>query len=104
MAFVYTGTKRSLPFTLTKTVGGVTQVGYPKSYDGRLAFPGYAAINDTEAAQLTESQYNTRLAAFKSYVESVEAGFDSDTDMTNASTSTDLVNCTPPVTTTTTTA
>ena len=103
MAYVFTGTKRSLSFSLTKTVGGATQVGYPKNYDGRLAFPGYAAINDTEAAQLTESQYNARLAAFQAYVESVEAGFDAATDMTNTSTSVDLATCPPPVTTTTTT-
>ena len=104
MAYVYTGTKRSLTFTLTKTVSGVNQVGYPKTYDGRLAFPGYAAITDTEAAQLSESQYNARLAAFQTYVESIEAGFDSSTDMSNASTATDLATCPPPVTTTTTTA
>lgn len=103
MAYVYTGTKRSLTFTLTKTVGGVTQVGYPKTYDGRLAFPGYAAINDTEAAQLTTVQYNTRIAAFQAYVESLEAGFEADTDMTNTSTVTDLAACPPPPTTTTTT-
>ena len=104
MAYVYTGTKRSLTFTLTKTVGGVTQVGYPKTYDGRLAFPGYAAISDTTAAQLTESQYNARLAAFQAYVESIEAGFDSSTDMANASIASDIGTCPPPVTTTTTTA
>ena len=103
MAYVYTGTKRSLTFALTKTVGGVNQVGYPKNYDGRLAFPGYAAITDTEAAQLTTVQYNARLAAFQAYVESLEAGFDSSTDMTNASTATDLATCPPPPTTTTTT-
>ena len=103
MAYVYTGTKRSLTFTLTKTVGGVTQVGYPKTYDGRLAFPGYAAITDTEAAQLTTNQYNARLAAFQAYVESIEAGFESSTDMANASTASDPATCPPPVTTTTTT-
>ena len=104
MAYVFTGTKRSLAFTLTKTVGGATAIGYPKNYDGRLAFPGYAAITETEAMQLTTAQYNTRLASFHSYVESIEAGFEADTDFTNASTETDLDTCPPPVTTTTTTS
>ena len=103
MAYVYTGTERSLTFTLTKTVGGVTSDSYPRTYNGRLAFPGYAALTDSEAQKLTTSAYNTRLAAYHAYVESIEAGFDSGTDFTNSSTNTDLVNCPPPPTTTTTT-
>ena len=102
MAYVNTGTERSLTFTLTKTVGGVTVQGYPKNYDGRLAFPGYAALTDEAARRLTTSQYNVRLAAFHDYVESIEAGFDSATDFTNASTATNLAGCPPPETTTTT--
>ena len=103
MAYVNTGTKRSLTYTVTKTVGGVTQIGYPVEYDGRLAFLSYAALTDVEAQQLTDSQYSTRLAAFAAYVESVEAGFDSDVDFTNVATVEDLVTCPPPPTTTTTT-
>ncbi len=103
MAWVNTGEERSLTFTITKTIGGVIQVGYPKEYDGRLAFLTYSAITDTEAQQLSTSQYNTRLAAFVAYVESIEAGFDGDTDFTNDATNTDLTACPPPPTTTTTT-
>ncbi len=106
MAFVFTGTKRSLAFKLVKSVGGVVLQGYTdggKPYDGRLAFPGYAAINDTEAMQLTDSQYNARLTAFLNYIESVETGFDSDNDFTNSPTVTDTGTCPPGGTTTTTT-
>jgi len=103
MAYVNTGTKRSLTFDVTKTIGGVIQMGYPIPYDGRLAFSSYSAITDLEAKELTDSQYNTRLAAFIAYVESIEAGFDADVDFTNTSTEVDLVTCPPPPTTTTTT-
>jgi len=103
MAYVNTGDKRSLTFTLTKKSGGILQVGYPKTYDGRLAFPGYAAISDLEARRLSDSQFNTRLVAFHSYVESIEAGFEADTDFTNEAIVVDAGTCPPPPTTTTTT-
>jgi len=106
MAYVYTGTKRSLTFTLTKKVGGVVQLGYPKTYNGLISWGNslYPTINTTQFAQLTTSQYNARLAAFLAHVESIEAGYDSSTDMTNASTAVDVATCPPPPTTTTTTA
>jgi len=104
MAYVPTGTKRSLTFTVTKTVGGVQVPGTGGTYDGRQAFLTYAALTDVEAQQLTDTQYNTRLAAYLAFVESMEPGFDSGTDLTNAATVVDLVTCPPPPTTTTTTA
>jgi hypothetical protein len=104
MAYVNTGDKRSLTFPLDKTIGGNSQLGYPKIYDGRLAFPGYDAITNQEAQELTSSQYTNRLAAFHSYVESIEPGFDSGANFTNASIVTDTDTCPPPPTTTTTTA
>ena len=104
MAYVYTGTKRSLTFTLTKTVGGIPVPGTGGTYDGRNAFPGYAALTATQAAQLTTSQFNTRLAAFLDYVESLNLGFDSSTDFTNSASVSDPATCPPPATTTTTTA
>lgn len=103
MAYVNTGGKRSLTFPLDKTIGGNSQLGYPKIYDGRLAFPGYSAITNQEAQELTGSQYTDRLNAFHSYVESIEPGFDSGTDFTNAAEVTDTDTCPPPPTTTTTT-
>ena len=106
MAYVNTGTKRSLTFTVNKTVGGVAVIGYPKTYDGRLSWgdPLYPAISDTTARQLTDSQFTARLNAFHLYVESEEPGFDSGTDFTNASEVTDETTCPLPPTTTTTTA
>lgn len=103
MAYVNTGNKRSLTFTLTKKISGVVQVGYPKTYDGRLAFLGYAAITDEEARRLTDSAYNARLTAFQSYVENIEAGFDAATDATNDPSVADAGTCPPPPTTTTST-
>lgn len=103
MAYVNTGDKRSLTFTVNKTVGGANLIGYPKTYDGRLAFPGYSAITDLEARRLTTSQYNARLSAFHSHVESLEPGFDATADATNSSSVSDPSSCPPPPTTTTTT-
>lgn len=110
MAYVFTGNERSLTFSLDKTVGGVRVLGYPIPYDGRLAFPGYAAITDEAARRLSTADFNSRLNAFLAYIESVESGFDSTTDFTNSSTQVDTGTCPPPptttapVTTTTTTA
>ena len=104
MAYVNNGTARSLTITVNKTIGGVQQIGYPKVYNGELAFLSYSALTTAEFKQLTNSEYNTRLAAFKSYVESIEAGIDVDNDATNSATKTDLVSCPVPPTTTTTTA
>jgi len=103
MAYVNTGDKRSLKLTLTKTVGGAIIIGYPKTYDGQLSWgnPSYPALTDTQFKQLTDSQYAARKSAFLSYVESVEAGFDSGTDITNVSIVTDETACPPPPTTTT---
>lgn len=104
MAYVNTGVKRSLTFTVTKKIGGTVQVGYPRSYDGRLSFPGYSAITDDQAKKLTDTEFNTRLSAFHSYVNSIEAGLDVDNDATNDAVVTDESACPPPPTTTTTTA
>lgn len=105
MAYVNTGDKRSLKFTLTKTVGGTAQPGYPKTYNGQLSWGNalYPTLTDIEAKQLTDAQYTARKTAFLAYVESIEAGFDSATDFTNVSDLTDEATCPPPPTTTTTT-
>lgn len=105
MAYVNTGNKRSLSFPITKTVGGVTVVGYPKTYDGQQSWgdANYPALTDIEARQLTDSQYSARKAAFLAYVEAQESGFDSGTDFANTSEVTDETSCPPPPTTTTTT-
>lgn len=104
MAYVNTGTKRSLTFTFTKTVGGLTVIGYPKTYDGQQSWGNslYPTLTDEQARQLTDSQYTARKNAFLFYIESLEAGFDSGTDFTNVSEVTDETACPPPPTTTTT--
>lgn len=104
MAYVNTGTKRASLFTLNKTVGGVSVIGYPVTYDMQLDWGNalYPALTDTQFKQLTDSQYNSRKLAFLSYVESLEAGFDSGTDFTNTAEVVDETACPPPPTTTTT--
>ena len=106
MAYVNTGDKRSLQFTLTKKIGGVTQPGYPKTYNGQVSWGNslYPTLSNQEARQLTDSQYAARKSAFLSYVESIESGLDSDADFTNSSEATDNTACPPPPTTTTTIA
>lgn len=81
MAYVNNGTERSLKVKVYKSVGGNYAQGYPKTYDGQLAFPGYSTLTDTEVRQLNDVDFATRLAAFESYVESVESGVDFDTDI-----------------------
>lgn len=100
MAYVNTGNKRSLSFSLNKKIGGVVQVGYPKTYDGRGAFPGYPAITDLEASRLTDVAYEDRLTAFQSYVEEIEVGLDADAASINNSILVDPSACPPPPTTT----
>lgn len=104
MAYINTGSKRSLTFNLTKTVGGSITIGYPREYDGQFSWgnPLYPDLTDQEMRQLTDSQYNARKNAFLSYVEGLEAGFDSGADFTNVSELTDETACPPPPTTTTT--
>jgi len=79
--WVNNGTSRSLKVTVDKQVGGNPVQGYPKTYDGQQAFPGYAALTDEEARRLTSSQFTTRYNAFVIYVESIEVGADFDTDV-----------------------
>ena len=80
MAWVNNGTSRSLKFTVNKSVGGNQVQGYPKTYDGQQAFPGYATLTDTEARQLSDAEFTTRYNALVAYVESLEAGLDVATD------------------------
>ena len=103
MAYVNTGSKRSLKFTLEKSISSVVQPGYPKTYNGQVSWgnPSYPTLTDTQFKQLTDSQYIARKNAFLSYVESVEPGFSRNEDFTNVSEVTDETACPPPPTTTT---
>ena len=81
MAYVNNGTERSLKVKVYKKVGGNYAQGYPKTYDGQEAFPGYSALTDTQFRQLSDTDFTTRYNDFVSYVESIEGGVDFDTDI-----------------------
>lgn len=79
MAYVNTGRQRSLTLQVIKTVNGVIIPGYEsKIYDGKLAFTvsgsPYPIITDQELAKMNQSEFERRLKAFCTYVESREPG------------------------------
>jgi len=64
--------QRAGSLTIVKTIGGVTQSTV--KYYITDAFGTYTAITTSELANLSVSDYEARLTAFKSYVESVNIG------------------------------
>lgn len=81
MAYENNGIERSLKVEVTKKVGGNVALGYPKTYDGQGAFPGYAALTDTEFRRLSDAEFTTRYNDFVAYVQGVEAGSDFSEDI-----------------------
>ena len=77
-----TGKQRSLTVVVSKTVAGVQQTGYPKTYYGRNTFihngTTYTAIDTLMMTTMPVVDYQARLSAFKSYVENLESGLDID--------------------------
>lgn len=73
-----TGFKRSMTLTVNKTLAGIMAQGYPKTFRGMDAFTyqatEYPTINSTLLATLPTEAFETRLAAFKKYVEIQEPG------------------------------
>lgn len=79
MPYHTTGYARHTTLTVTKGT-------YSQTYDIRDAFPGYAQIDDTEFARLTEGEYTQRLHDFADYVYSQEEGLQTDCpDLTQGS-------------------
>lgn len=82
-----TGKKRSLTVTITKTLAGVVVDGYPKAYYGAQAFTwngvNYEAIDSTRLATMPVADYEERLSAFKSWVQSQETGLNIASVQTN---------------------
>jgi hypothetical protein len=76
----YTGMQRASTLTIEKKVGDVTE--YTHTYSLLSAFGIYTSITLSELGLLSVSDFQARLAAFKTYVESVELGLTVDT--TNA--------------------
>lgn len=83
MAYVYNGTSRSLRVTVTKKLGGVTVIGYPRVYNGQNYWGNalYQTLADTQMKQLSDAEFAARYAAFVAYVEFKEQGCDFDFDV-----------------------
>lgn len=92
-----TGYQRGLTLTINKYVNGNLVSGYPNIYYGRNAFTwnsvNYPAITPTELAEMDTATFDTRLAAFKAYVQNLEAGLDIDAVATNAAYQQNLGAC-----------
>jgi len=105
MAYINNGTNRSLYITVDKQVGGNQVQGYPVTYNGQNAFPGYLILTDEEVRQLSTGDFDTRYDAFEAYVESIEDGVEFDTDIVgDGATKYDPDVCLATTTTTYTTA
>jgi len=76
MSYTNNGYSRRKTLTITKT-------GYSIEYVITDAFTdpsnvSYAALTDTEFAQLSDADYNTRLTSFIAHVYAVETGLEDD--------------------------
>lgn len=74
MAITNTGMQRATRLVINKTVGNADAQGYPHTYNFGDAFSSYKALSSNEIATISVADYRARLAAFKTYVESVEIG------------------------------
>lgn len=113
MADIYSGYKRSLKCYVSKKLNGVVDVGYPKQYPTATDIAnGYFTYNATqydiptpaELSNMSQASYDSLLATFKLYVESVEAGASFATDTIVAPTLYDPSGCAVDIPTTTTTS
>ena len=79
-----TGKQRSLTVSISKTVAGVLQDGYPHIYQGRNTFTynsiNYPTISTTQLATMPVDIFDDRLASFMAYVEGIEVGLSFATD------------------------
>ena len=82
-----TGKKRSLTIQVTKTIANELAPGYPRTYYGRNSFDwnsvNYPAITSEDLSLMSVNNFNARLSAFKSYVQSQEPGLEIDIVQTN---------------------
>jgi hypothetical protein len=112
MADIYSGYKRSLKCYVSKKLNGVEDVGYPKSYptatDIANGYFTYNAIQydiptPTELSSMSQAAYDSLLATFKLYVESIESGASFTTDVIVDATLYDPSGCAVEIPTTTST-
>lgn len=74
MSVINTGMQRAVELQVYKTVGNVSVSGYPHTYRLGDAFSNYTAKTNDELAKMSVADYQSRLSAFKIYIESVEPG------------------------------
>lgn len=86
--YVYTGDARRTTCKVTRATDGVLDSGYPVTYYIYDTFTDpsdstvYAALTIVEFAQLSDTDYQTRLIAFYKYLEDENAGLDTVGDLT----------------------
>lgn len=106
MAYIYNGEKRRTTLQVTRQTNGVTDTGYPKTYDIRNAFTGngntYGALGvngdgKEEVALLSDAAFQQRETDFYDYVGQQTAlggaVMDPLTDLTNEAQVTDEATC-----------
>lgn len=112
MADIYSGYKRSLKCYVSKKLNGVVADGYPKLYptatDVSNGYFTYDAIQydiptPAELSNMSQATYDSLLATFKLYVESIESGASFATDTIVEPTLYDPSGCAVEIPTTTTT-
>lgn len=83
MAYVSTGYQRASTVVIDRKISGISQSGYPKSYNILNAFTQagvvYAVLTSDAYAKLSVTVFNSRLAAFKAHIEELNPGFVLDT-------------------------
>ena len=102
MAWVFDGTYRYQKLVVTKWSGTTPVAGYPKyysildefewdsvTYGELLPFVG----GGTALGRLSVADYNTRLSAFRNYLEDLETGLVLPDDESNLSSGTDVITC-----------
>jgi hypothetical protein len=70
--YEHSGYKRYETLRLIKSQLGEVLTGYPTDYDFTAAFGALPALTSEQFAQLSEANFNTRLAAFRTYIETEE--------------------------------
>lgn len=74
MAYTNNGYQRSLTLVVKRIVDGTVQS--TTTFDGRLAFGSYGAIDNDQLARMSYEDYQQRLKDFIAYVEGQVPGLD----------------------------
>ena len=66
--------QRATELMIDKTIAGGSLEGYPRTYRLGDSFGNHVAMTNIQLSEMPIVDYQSRLAAFKTYVESVETG------------------------------